>query len=110
MLTLLTLLALGVVTAKLANRFVILVVDMMATAIAVWLYLQSYKVARRVVAARQSGRAVDVDTAWTNDRAQRHLMARHLRHALNLTELSSLFPKSCSRGHSIARGMTNGAA
>lgn len=110
MLILLTLLALGVVTAKLTNRLAILLVDMIAMAIAAWLYLQSHKIACRLIAARQADGVVDVDAAWTSDREQRRLMARHRRHALRLTELSSLFPTSCARGHSIAQGMTNGAA
>lgn len=103
MLILLTLLVLGVVAAKLVNRIAILLVEVIATAMTVWLYLQSDKLSRRLLATRPAGASSDVDAAWKSNRAARRLMARHLRHALRLTELSSLFPRSCARGCTIAQ-------
>lgn len=103
MLTLLTLLVLGVIAFKLAHRIAILMVGMIATVIAAWLHLQSHKIACRLLAGRPTGAIIDIDAAWKSDRAQRRLMARHLRHSLRLTELSSLLPASCSRGKSMAQ-------
>lgn len=103
MLILLTLLGLGLAAAKLAARGAILLVDVIARAIAVYHYLHSHKIAHDLLAEDSGCAPVDLDAAWTSDQAQRRLMARHLRHALRLTELSSLFPRACSRGYAIAQ-------
>lgn len=103
MLILLTLLGFGLVAANLATRGAILLVDVIGTAIAVYHYLGSDKIAHDLLVKDSGSASVYLDATWTSDQGQHRLMARHLRHALRLTELSSLFPRSCSHGYAIAQ-------
>ncbi len=103
--TLFVLLGLGFVALKLVKFSATLLVYVVATAMVVYHERQSFKIAKVLLAQRPDAVALDSAGAWRSTRAQRRLMARHLHHAICLTELRSLFPTSGARGCAIAQAM-----
>lgn len=110
MLTSLILLGLGFAALKLVRLSAALLVYVVATAMVVYHERQSFKIAKVLLAQRPHAVALDSAGASRSTRTQRRLMARHLHHAICLTELRSLFPTSGARGCAIAQAMMKRAA
>lgn len=103
--TLFFLLGLGFVALKLVRLSATLLVYVVATAMVVYHERQSIKIAKVLLTERPHAAVLDFAAASRSARTQRRLMARHLHHAICLTELRSLFPLSGARGCAIAKAM-----
>ena len=88
--------------AKIGQWLLILLVDMLATAIAAYYSWRSTRISREMLSGRPSTGSL-AHLAWgVPSRRQRRLMARHLQLSLAMTAHYSLFSRSSARGYSVA--------
>lgn len=97
------LVVLAVAALKTAQRLSILVVDAIATGIAAWYCWRIARISELLLASRTPSVTNETLTVWKVGRADRRLMARHLRLAIAMTAHHSLFPRSSLRGHAIVK-------
>lgn len=103
-----TFIAICIIAFKLAELGLVVFVDGMATAIAAWYYWRRERLSHTLLAIGDLG-GTSRSTPGSASRAQRLMMARHLRLSLAMTAHFSLFPRSSARGYAVARRRMAGA-
>ena len=101
--TAIIMLALAFAAFKIAEHLLILAVDGLATVIAAWYCWRSARLMRALLATRAPRNSIDLMPAWNVSRANRRLMARHLRLSIAMTAHFSLYPRSSARASAIMR-------
>ena len=92
---------LAIAALETAQRLSIFIVHAIATGIAAWYCWRIADVSRALLGRSVASVQSDPATTWINGRAERRLMARHLRLSIAMTAHYSLFPHSSQRGRAI---------